>query len=145
MAIRSLTHEFRDAVVDDARGLDRDVERHGVVALRRRRLDDLHVEAHGVEVGESPVQAAARGDVGFLLLVEGSGGGIREGCQGRGRRRQMRLQEFGGAGHSHVRVHVDRDALGLDFAPWSLMRPGRCAFVLVPQAHVALRRSIAKS
>ena len=40
------------------RRLHGDVERHRVVALRRRRLDHLHVEAHGVEIGEPLVEAA---------------------------------------------------------------------------------------
>ena len=36
---------------------DGDVERHGVIALRRRRHDELHVEAHVVEVGEPLVDS----------------------------------------------------------------------------------------
>ena len=67
-AVGLLRAERGDAVVDDLRRLDRDVERHRVVALRRRRRDHLHVDAHGVEVGEPPVEAAARADIGFLLL-----------------------------------------------------------------------------
>ena len=55
--IRLARHIFADAVIDDARGLDGDVERHRVIALRRRAHDELPVDAHGVEIGEALIVA----------------------------------------------------------------------------------------
>ena len=68
---------FREPVVHQARGLDRDVERHGVEALVRRRHHQLKVDAHGVEIGEALVVAGdARADVLFLLLAQRLGLGV---------------------------------------------------------------------
>ena len=83
-----------NAVVDDLRRLDRDVERHRVIALRRRRRDHLHVDAHGVEIGKPVLVAGAFANIGFLLLVERLGLGVGEMRQRNGRPVEMRLDEF---------------------------------------------------
>ena len=51
--------EFGDTFVDHARGRHRIFERDRVIALRRRRHHQLHVDAHVVHNGKALVIAAS--------------------------------------------------------------------------------------
>jgi hypothetical protein len=48
--IRCARHELGDSVVDHPGGLEADFERYRVIALRRRRHDDLAFDAHVVQI-----------------------------------------------------------------------------------------------
>ena len=74
-AVRLARHVGRDAVIEHLCGLYADLDRHSVIALRRRRHDQLHVEAHVVHVLQPLVQAVldaadARAAIGLLPGVE---------------------------------------------------------------------------
>ena len=59
---------FGDAVVERAGGLHADIDGQVVIDLRRRRADELHVDAHLVHHAETLIRGAyARADVGRLL------------------------------------------------------------------------------
>ncbi len=118
-AVGMLGHPFGDAVVDHLRRRHGIVERDGVIALRRRRHDELHVDAHIVHVGEALVVVAgdARADVGFLLGVDRLGLFAGEMRERDGGKIEMRLDEFGRARHRDVGVRVDGHALRPLFAP----------------------------
>jgi len=63
---------FGDAVVERAGGLHADIDRQVVIDLRRRRADELHVDAHLVHHGKALVRGAhTRSDVGGLLGHQG--------------------------------------------------------------------------
>ena len=51
-AVRLLGAIFRDAVIDELRRLHAGFDRQRVIALAGRRLDHLHVDAHGVEIAQ---------------------------------------------------------------------------------------------
>ena len=51
---------FGDAVIERARSLHADVERQVIVDLRRRRADELHVDAHLVHDGKALVVVLMR-------------------------------------------------------------------------------------
>ena len=137
-AVGLLGDELGDAVVDDPRRLHRDVEGKRVVALRRRRLDHLHVEAHGVEIGKPLLEAAAGDDVGLLLLAERARGGIGESHQRTCRGCKMGLHELSRTRHTDVGMQVDGAALGPDLAPRPTMRARCRRLVLAPLRHVFL-------
>src|SRR4029077_14270632 len=67
-----------DAVIDNLRRLHGDLEWDGVITLRRRRRDDLNIDAHGIEVRQSVVVPDSGSNVGFLFLTERSSLGISE-------------------------------------------------------------------
>ena len=124
---------FREPVVDHARGLHRDVERHGVEALVRRRHHQLHVDAHGVEIGKALVIAGdARADVLFLLLAQRLGLGRGEMRKRDRRHVEMRLDEGGGLRNRDMGMDVDGGALRPDLAPRLAVLAGRGRLVLVP-------------
>jgi hypothetical protein len=132
-AVGLLRDIFGETVIDHAGGLDGDVERHRVVALRRRRRDELHIEAHGVEVGQALVKARnARAQVPFLLFVDGARLGGLEVNEGDGRGIDMRLREGGRLRHTNMRVDVKGQALGPDLPAWPVVPPRRRCFVFVP-------------
>jgi hypothetical protein len=131
-AVGALGAERGDAVVDQLRRLHRDIERHSVVALRRRWRDHLHVDAHGVEIGEPPIGARRRADVGLLLLVQRLGLGIGEMRQRDGRPIEIRLDEFRRFRHADMGVNVHGRALRPHFAAGLTMAACGGLFVFVP-------------
>ena len=142
-AVLMLGDEFGDAVVDHLRRRHRVFERDGVIALRRRRHDQLHVDAHLVHVGEALVvlPVDARADVGFLLGVERLGLGRGEMRQRDGRDFEMRLDEFGRARHRDMGVRVDGDAFRPRLASRLAVRARRGVRVFVPDRHCASFKS----
>ena len=58
-AIRLARDVFRDAVIYDLRRFHADVDWHRVVALRRRRHDDLKIDPHLVEIAKTIGDAVA--------------------------------------------------------------------------------------
>ncbi len=112
-AVRPSRHIFRDTIVDHARRLHGDIERHRVVALRRRAHHELEVDAHGVEIGEPLVMADhARTPVGVLAHADRLGFGRREMRQRNGREIEMRLHELGCFGDRDMGMQVDGHAFG---------------------------------
>jgi len=123
-------------VVHHARGFDRDVERHGIEALVRRRHHELHVDAHGVEIGEALVIAGdARAHVRVLLLGERLGLGIGKMRERNRRHVEVRLDEGGGLRDRDVRMDIDGGALRPDLAARSAVLARRGRRVLVPLLH----------
>ncbi len=131
-AVGLLRAERGDAVVHDLRGLHRDLDRHGVVALRWRRRDHLDVNAHGVEISKTLVGAGVGADVGFLLLVERLGLRIGEVRQGYRRQIEVRLDEFRRLGHRDMGMNVDGRAFRPHLAARFAMLAGGRRAVLVP-------------
>ena len=107
-AVRLARAIFGDAVIGEAMGGFRDLGVDRIVALARRRRDDLDVDAHLVEI-EQP--AIDRGhdvaDVLLLLRVDLPGGGVGEMRQRDPAEVDMRLRERGGLRHHDMRVNVD--------------------------------------
>jgi hypothetical protein len=132
-AVGLARHVFRKSVVHHARGFDRDVERHGIEALVRRRHHQLHVDAHGVEIGEALVIAGdARANVLVLLSGQRLGLGI-----GKMRKRnrghvEVRLDEGRGLRDRDVGVDVDGGAFRPDLAARIAVLARRSRCVLVP-------------
>ena len=128
-----LADVFGDAVVERARRLHADLERQVIIDLRRRRADELHVDAHLVHRGKTLVgRAHACADVGGLLGHQGLG------LRGRGRNQriggilEMRRDDFGHARHRYMGVHVDGDALRPLRAARLAVRARRRVGVFVP-------------
>ena len=138
-AIRVLGDECGDAVIDHARGRHRVFERDGVIALRRRRHHQLHVDAHLVHDGEALVVAGhAAADVGFLLGVDLLGFGRGEMRERNGRDVEMRLDEDGGFRHGDMGVGVDGDALRPRLASRLAVFARRSVRIFIPdRRHVA--------
>ncbi len=124
--------ELGDAVVDDLRRLDRDVERHRVVALQRRRRDHLDVDGHRIEIGKPVLVTATGADIGGLLLGERLRFRRGEMEQRNARHIEMRGDEFRRLRNVDMGVDVDGDAFRPQLAPGLavLARSGRT--VLVP-------------
>src|SRR5262249_1926380 len=101
----------------------RDLDRDSVITLRRRRCDDLNVDAHGVEVRQSVIVTDPGANVGFLLLTERSGLGIGEMRQRYRCPIKIRFDEFRRRRHGYVAMHVG----GLPLRPQPPPRPARAA------------------
>src|SRR6185436_4770382 len=113
--IRLARDVFGDAVIDDTSRLDSDVERHGVITLRRWRHDNLNVDAHVVEVTQSfsePLVAPGdpAGPVDLLLCVDLLRVSRRKKGKRDGGNVKMRCNDGRGGGHCDVRMNVDRRA-----------------------------------
>ena len=100
---------FRHAVIGEAmRGL-RDLGVDRVVALARRRGDDLDVDAHAVEVAQAAIDGGHDlADVLFLLRIDFLAGGIGEMRQRNPADVDMRLRQLGRLGNDDMGVNVDR-------------------------------------
>ena len=135
-AVRLARHIGRDAVIEHARRLDGDLDRHGEIALRRRRHHELHVEAHLVHVLQPLVEAVvepadAAAAVGLLLGVERLDVVGREMRQRHLAEIDMRPGDRRRGRHGHVRMDVDGGRLrpGLAAGLALLARGGRAVAV----------------
>ncbi len=134
--VRRLCDKLRDAVVQYARRLHTDLDRHREIALRRRWHDELHVEAHRVHVLEPVAQAAVLSrhtvaPVGVLLGIERLGVGRGEMRERHGRQVEMRRRDRGGGRHRDMRMDVEGEALRAALAAGLAMaaRGGRRVFI----------------
>ena len=124
---------FGDAVIQCARGLNRDVEGHGVVDLRRPGRNELHVDAHIVHRLEADIgRANTLSDVGALFGHQRLGLGRREMVERDSFRIDVRTCDLGGAWHRDMGVHVDGGALRPRLAPRLSAFARRGRFILVP-------------
>ena len=124
---------FRKPIVDHLRGLDRNIERHGVVALVRRRQDELQIDAHGVEVREPLVVAGDPGtDILVLLLAQCLRRGVGKMAERDCRGIEMRLYERRRLRNRHVGMDVDGGARRPYLAPGLAVPARGRALVFVP-------------
>ena len=101
---------FDHAIIGEAMGRFCDFRIDRIVALARRRRDDLNIDAHLVEI-EQP--AIDRGhdlaDIFFLLRIDLPGRGVGKMGQRNPADIDMRLRELGGLGNHDMSVNIDRD------------------------------------
>ena len=132
-AVGLLRDVFRKPVVHHAARRHGDVERHRVIALRRRRHDELHVDAHLVEIGEALVVAGhARADIVFLMLLQRLGLGGREMRKRDRRPIEVRICVLRRPRHSDMGMDVNGHALRPHLAAGAAALACRGGDVFVP-------------
>ncbi len=113
-----LAHILRDAVIERARSLHADVERQVIVDLRRRRTDELHVDAHLVHDGKALVRRGdARADIRSLFCHQRLGFRRRVRNQRIGRLLEMRCHDLRHARDRDMGVHIEGEAFRPDVPP----------------------------
>ncbi len=107
--IRQPRGDRGDAFVDHPGGLNADLRRHAIIALARRRTDDLGIQSHRIEVAHPQRQVGQmRRAVGILPARQNAG---FLGVDARpGVRLQMRPDQIRGRRNRHMAVDIDGQA-----------------------------------